>query len=203
MKRASALGMIFAVGCVFSAEATPFTYQFDMPNWEFNSSPSLFGTSALFDVTVDNGSSSSIGQSYSLTNITGFTVSAVGAASSFSGVGGGVMGANDTFLTTDLLGTPTLDLRSQASSGAYTFGTLAEHFQMGVLTPPGGFVPFLWNIGPDGASVSGPGTCSHFCGFQVTGTLLTGTAVPEPTTLSVFGVGIAGALRLRRRKARA
>ena len=53
-----------------AADATPFTFQFDLPAWDSNGSIAEFGSNAVVDVTVDNGAANDIGQNYDFSTIT-------------------------------------------------------------------------------------------------------------------------------------
>ena len=108
-------------GALSEAAATPFTYEFKLPSWTFNSAPTVFGASAVFDVTVNNGGSSGTSQSFAFSDIQSVSVTAVGGSCSpcFSDTWpgaalSGVSVPNTVFLLTDPSGVPTLDLSLQA-----------------------------------------------------------------------------------------
>jgi hypothetical protein len=204
-----------------AADATPFTFQFDMPAWNYNSSAAEFGSSAVLDVTVDNGAANDVSQNYAFSTITG--LSATTAGGSFSGTWTSGFNSNvpsTIFLTTDGSGTPTLDLLGQALPGDGNYmdsATALAEIQLAVPQNSGGsssyYTPFDLQdyISSNFAEIYLPDNCgpngNGACGFEVGGALASSgpTGVPEPSSfpLLLAGLGlIGGAFYFGRKKAK-
>jgi len=194
-------------------QATPFTFQFDLPAYDFNTAPAEFGTSAVVDVTVNNGAANDISQNYAFSNITGLSATTVGGTFSGSWTSGFNSNVPSTiFLTTNGSGIPTLDLLGQALAGMGNYvdsATASSQIQFAVPTDLGSsyYTPFSLQDYLDGqvAGINTASTCgpnkNGGCGFEVVGALAgTGpTGVPEPLTLGLFGTGLGTLFLLRRR----
>jgi hypothetical protein len=188
------------------AAATPFTYEFNIPTWTFNSNAGLFGSYAVFDVTVDNHVSSGLGQSFAFSSIQSVSVTAVGGSCSpcfhdtwpvapFTDSSD----PSTVFLLTDSSGVPTLDLSLQSGDTNFVSHTNANG-DMFSISQPGifGYIPSEIDLsnGADSAGIfDSP--------FSVLGSNVSSvvSSVPEPSTLALFGAGLAAVgWSLRRRK---
>jgi hypothetical protein len=86
------------------ANATPVTYEFTTPGWTYNESPAIFGTGLNLSITVDNGGTSSINQSFQFSNILSVAETAVGGSLSdtaTTATGGGSVQDAAPVITTD------------------------------------------------------------------------------------------------------
>jgi hypothetical protein len=96
-----------------TSNATPFTFEFNLPDWEVNGNPALFGSNAQLDVTVDNGAPNELSQTYLLSQIELIGLTAVGGTYSDTWVPSNVtvhQFLGDSYLSTDSAGIPTLNL---------------------------------------------------------------------------------------------
>ena len=188
-----------------SAKADSFTFEFVLPDWTINPDPSVFGTNAVLDITVDNPSITSPdsdtfwlrgpagsceipdGTSFKCpTDVSQLTVSTIQGGGTFT----------DTFVMEDFHGSDGTQSFTTDASGVPTLD--ANDFN-GDTTP-------IWvaadgstfSIGPvlDGLSDSSSGTTADAYRLSP----LQGTLVPEPSTLLLTGLGIAalGVYRKRR-----
>jgi hypothetical protein len=177
--------------CSSIAYSNPFTYEFTYGAWDENGNEPLFGSNPVLTITLDNGSTSNLSQSYHLdSHIVSFSIATVGGSFSNTWSGDEIYihtGVVDFINTTDD-GTAILDLASQRSSrivfsnngGSWQFGARSS-YTMSWLTD----MPFF---GGDRA-------------FHDTdeGFILTGTLVPAPGSFaSLASVGLF-ALRRRRK----
>jgi hypothetical protein len=199
--------IVLAAGLAASQEAnaTPFTYQFNMPTWDSTNSAAVYGTSSVLDVTVDNGGISDISQTYDFGQLTSATVTAVGGTFTHTWPGLSTFSSTDPsidFLTTDSSGIPTLDLLVEPIANRVTATDSNIFFQLARNRPSGiGFSSYFINDETVGAFafVNGPDTCDIACGFEVTGASVS-SSVPEPSTLALFGTGLVAALGWSRRR---
>jgi PEP-CTERM motif len=193
-------------GALSEAAATPFTYEFKLPSWTFNSAPTVFGASAVFDVTVNNGGSSGTSQSFAFSDIQSVSVTAVGGSCSpcfndtWPGTAlSGVSVPNTVFLLTDPSGVPTLDLSLQSGDTNFVSYTNANQDYFSI-SQPGifGYVPSEIDLS------NGVGSAGIYDSpFSVLGSTESSVAssLPEPSTLALFGGAlVALGWSLRRRK---
>jgi hypothetical protein len=219
LARLAALGVLLtSLMGANGAEATPITFQFNMPAWDSSGGAALWGSNALLDVTVNNGASTDLSQSYALSDIVSLSASAVGGTFSSSWTAADLVLSSNTgavFISTDGAGVPTLDLLSAPTGAGVDYGNMPQPtVQIGILTPTGGPTPFVLTVGGSGqplseASVLGPVTYSSTNGFDYSGIAVTGVAlaqtaaVPEPPSLTLFIGGLLGLGFTRWRKRQA
>ncbi len=184
------------VGTSGAAQATPFTFEFDMPSWNSSSSPGLFGTSAIVDITVDNGAADDLNQSYLNSQITQVSVSVVGGTftdtfTTALGTGG------PSYLSTDGGGVATLDLLASATEPSSYTGDAADGFglQFGIIGPQGGATTFALFSATDLAAAV-PFVNGAFTGFELTSV----APVPEPASVGLMSLAFAAILFTRRRR---
>jgi len=186
-----------------AAQAAPFTFEFDMPAWTFTQDASIFGSSAVLDLTFDNGAVTDLNQTYLNSDVTSVSITAVGGTFSdtwtpftsnnfFTGLPG------ISFVSTDASGIATLDLLADPVGGnSINAFNDAGRFQLGIITPTGGLTTFAVLDANFVAGILAPQADGAFTGLKLTSTP---TAVPEPGTLALMGLGIAGLGFALRRK---
>ncbi len=183
------------LGLTSAVQASPVTFEFSIPDWTETDNVALFGTHGILDVTVDNGSSSILNQTYLNSEITNISLTAVGGTFSRSWTGpDGTGDAGESYVSTDGSGIPTLDLLAAQNSTAYFFFDSLFRLQLGVTTPSGGFTtfvvidktvftPFALTAPQD------PNPPHDLLGFSVIGQQIN---VSEPATLALLGLAFAG-----------
>ena len=199
------------------AQATPFSFEFDMPLWGVHTNNAAeFGTGAVLDLTVDNGGASALSQSYTLAQITSLSATAIGGTFAASWSASDLAGSANTstnFLATDATGAPTLDLLAQANPAFIQFesGGLLAVLQILKTNGVGGpsfELADLSDFPPNffAGQAIGPINCGASehdnCGFAVAGTALGGAgpvAVPEPSSLAALAIGLIALLLLSRK----
>ena len=167
--------------------------------------PPLFGTHGVLDVTLDNGSSSVLNQTYLNTEITNISLTAVGGTFSHSWTaadGSGFPNPNsESYISTDGSGIPTLDLLAAQNTTAYRFDDSLFLLQLAVTEPIAGFTTFLVEdstvFHPFAISAPIDPNVNESLGFSVIGQQIN---VPEPATLALFGFAFAGMGWARRRQ---
>lgn len=205
-----------------SANATPFRYEFKLPNWT-NQNSSFFGTNGLLTVTFENGGTSNASQTYLSGEITSLTLEAVNSTSNFSHTWLPSMhrqGMELSFFSTDSNGVATLHLPvvpgTDTNQSAFLWSDNSDGgqkvFQLGVMTRYGGSTPIHVDKGdPRPASGLYKDREFHYAQvvgydgqeyvpFSVVGTLR--ADIPEPISLALFGIGLATLVTSRKYKAR-
>jgi hypothetical protein len=189
-----------------TAQATPFTFEFDMPAWTFGFDTSIYGSNAILDLTFDNGAATDLNQTYLNSQITQVTVTTVGGTFADTWTDGFFASPGSaSYVSTDANGVATLNLLAGAVTTGFDVDNAIGDFQIGVITATaGGFTSFVVG-GPgfsDAASVVPTGPSGEFTGFEVT-SVSTPTSVPEPGTFAMMGLGLAGVGFVLRRKSAA
>ena len=186
----AATGLLFAGAG--SASGLPITYTFDMP--AFQGSGGFSGQTSTLDVLVDNGSTATANQSYLNTEILGLSVTVGAVNLSLNATDNFTLFVGSTpLITTDAFGIPTLDLNQSIDTRA----VLALEFGGGAIFSSDN----LLQLG----TRDGSGPTEYFVrigglvGQNATGSQLviagqntSSIAVPEPSTISMFGIGLAG-----------
>jgi len=211
-------------GLCGSANATPFTYDFKLPNWvQQDKDLAYFGTSGLLTVTFDNGSTSNALQQYLSSDIQSLKLTAVNGNFTHTWLPSGFrQGMDLSFFSTDAKGVATLYLPVvpgpvngvQPASMWLDYNDGGQSsFQLGVMTVYGGstsisvnkanpwpnFVRYQDVVFHNAAIVTFTPQ-GYFAPFSVTGVLQ--SDVPEPVTLSLVGAGLAALVVARRRNSR-
>lgn len=191
------------LGISSAAQAVPVAFEFSIPDWTETDNVPLFGTHGILDVTLDNGSSSILNQTYLNSEITNISLTVAGGSFSHSwtaadGIDQG--GASESYISTDGSGIPTLDLLAAQSTTAYFFIDSAFRLHLGVIRPSGGFTTFVVEdsnvFSPFAITVPQDPNTNDFLGFSVIGQQIN---VSEPATLALLGLAFAGVLARRRR----
>jgi hypothetical protein len=200
-----ALGAL--LGASSAVHAAPVTFEFNIPTWTQTDNSALFGTHGVLDVTIDNGSSSVLNQTYLNSEITKISLTTVGGTFSRSWIGAdgtdlGTGAASASYISTDGSGTPTLDLLAAQNTIVYDFFDSQFRLQLGIIRPSGGFITFVIidkTVNTPFALTSPVDpNVNESLGFSVIGEQIN---VPEPATLAILGVGLMGLGYMRRRRA--
>lgn len=201
------LGLGALLGASSAVYAAPVTFEFNIPNWDATDNVALFGTHGILDVTLDNGSSSVLNQTYLNSEITNISLTAAGGTFSRSWTGAqgtdqGTGSASQSYISTDSSGIPTLDLLAAQTSTVYDFFDSAFRLQLGVITPGGGFTTFVIidktvNTPFARTAPQDPNPPHDLLGFSVIGQQIT---VPEPASVPLFGVALVALVLARRHK---
>jgi len=110
-------------------QANDFTYQIDVTGY-YNSSYPEFGNSSVIDITVNNGNTSNMSQSYSFTDIKSISVSTLASGGTFQlntnyvTYGQNMSGFN--FLTTDSTGAGTFSLSPYNGNSSPTYANYSD-----------------------------------------------------------------------------
>lgn len=163
-----------------AASAVPFTFRFNMPAFLGGG---FAGLTSVLDVSVDNGGTSALNQSFLNTDITDYAVSIDTTTASLSGPVTSTTGST-TYITTNGAGVPVLDLSIDLDTSAIATVSAGNSIQLGTRD----------NGGPTQYAVSINGILGlNGNDLVVTGTLLQ-LSVPAPATLGllVAGIGLVG-----------
>lgn len=187
----SMAGVLIMLVLTAPSQATPFTFRFELPAWSANENPTLFGTVASTFITVDNGSTSLIGQSYQNGDILEVQVVTDGTYTN-TWVASDLLLAlpdlNVVYVLTDATGVPMLDLTTplDPDTSVVRFANADGRLQLGAFNDGGtGYTPFAINTQPD---LSGDGA-SAFPRSAIEGSVV--QMVPTPGTLTLLGLGLA------------
>lgn len=205
MKLLSAILGLVLFGTTGVANAIPFTYEFNMPAFTAGTPDDVGfkGQTSILEVEVDNGNATNINQSYLNTQITGYTVT-IGALTlslhlSSSGL---YFQGSQTYITTNDFGAAILDLTADVESRAL-LGLSSSALGVIQLGTTQGSGPVQYWVQINGVS----GLVSE--DFIVDGDEIIfpnrpdpTTSIPEPSTIALFVIGLAGfgAISRRRRK---
>jgi hypothetical protein len=178
-------------------QASPFTYQFVLPDWSTSFSPSSFGSHGILDVTVNNGSSSDLSQTYLNSQIEQLSLTDVGGTFADTWTSANVSSAtpNVGYISTNAAGVPILDLLASDAFGmmgtAYFVVNATGELQLGVTGTTGGDTPlFADDVATESGAWYSAGGNGQYYGFEVLGTQVP-TSVPEPVSIALFGLGLA------------
>ena len=147
---------VVAVCLSGSLQASPVTFEFDLPNWtEYVNSETLarsaFGTSGLLDITLDNGGSNTKSYTFLNSQITQLKVTAVGGSYQNTWISGDLntpynlrYDPNASFVSTNASGIATLnllqnphasDFAAKNTNGTIIFGTPSYGFEISTSAP--------------------------------------------------------------------
>ena len=180
-----------------STSAEPVTFRFDLPAWtEIYASPTTFGTNGVLTVTLDNGSGSTLDQTYLNSTITSIALVANGGTFSHVFSGTSAVGSDGaellSFISTDAAGIPTLDLTAQDVGSAYDFYDGTYFLQLGITMPTQGFWPISVSEDVHGSgafmAVSPRDATGLYTGLIVRGQAV--AEVSEPTGLALVALGL-------------
>lgn len=198
LKKLLVIAGLASLAC--SANATPFTFQFNMPNWDFTTDASTFGTGSILSITADNGNNTSVSQVFKNSQILQISLSAVGGTFGHTWTNLALFGAPDSYLSTNSAGAARLDLLASFVQSAVAGFDAGNFFQIARITPDGGFTSYYLQ-GSSGSAMYLPqdAQSGKFTGFVVTGAE---NNVPEPASWALAGLGLAGLGFAGKRRAR-
>jgi len=215
MKRSNRVirtGFAIAALCLSGAAmATPFTYEFELPNWQIYTglgsdpgpaSAALFGTHAVIDITFDNGASNNLNQTYLNSQLVQLSLRSVGGTFSNTwtysdtlvGLANPYNADQISYVSTDAAGVPTLNLRATTGDPNFEdFQNAAGAFQMAQLGASGnGYIPL-------DVSTYDP----YYIAIYLPPNMEVGTvvsSVPEPGSLALTMAGLAALAFVRKRR---
>ena|SRR5215467_15258866 len=191
------VSLILAVAPLIPAHATPFRFEFVLPNWTTSSNSALYGANATVDVTVNNGSATPLNQTYENGQITQVHLTTAGTfANTWTQLDPGLsVDISASFISTNAAGIPTLNLLA-GPAARVVFSNPNGTWQFGRRFGLGGFTQ-TWV--QDGPNFSGNDLAFNNTeeGFSIVGTNLT---APAPATLTLMALGFAGLCWKRRRR---
>lgn len=196
-KFAFVVAAFFGISSV--AHAIPFTYEFNLPSWEDSSDTSVWGTNGILNITVNNGAANNLNQTYLNSQITQVTLTTSGGTFQNTWIASDANGSGSaSYLSSDALGTITLDLTASINTSYYVFNNAGGVLQLGVIGFNGGPTTLYATNASDYAYDS---TCeTDGCtGLKLTGQLISDNNVPEPVSIALFFIGLAGLAVVRKR----
>ena len=200
----------FALLCQHHANATGFTYEFSQ-TYNANSDAAIFGTSATFDITFDNGGQTNLNQTFNWTDVTQITLNTAGGI--FNGTFNPTLdlaGGVNPFLTTDNNG-----------NGAFIFNNQVNEYLIGSLTTSQGVLNiqlgtyYFDNIALsidlalfgthqfayyEPSSINPPNYVFAPASWTAPANYIGSSTVPIPAAIWLFGTTLLGFIGLKRRK---
>lgn len=187
-------------------QAAPFTYEFNLPNWGSGSGDYnvVFGTHGVLDLTVDNGATTNLSQTYLNTQITRLSLTTVGGtfSNTWSNLDTFITDTSSSYLSTDAWGIITLNLLAASTDSAFVANNTGGYLQLGVITPSGGYSTLATSTADWHSSAFYDPYVNGFTGVSQTGQLVeTPTATPIPAAAWLFCSGLFGLIGAARHKA--